>query len=149
MSGSRENEVGGSPCDRHDWTVRVTGNQRWHDRAINDPQPRNAANAKHWIDDRHRILPHTASTSVMAARCPKPTARVEDLFRRVAATAWKRLVAQILPERRLRKEPTCVADHVDGEPPIILGGEKVSAYGRRSGWVSGANQDITLAIRPK
>jgi hypothetical protein len=85
----------------------------------------------------------------MAAQCPKPKTRVYDLLWSLAGRARKCFLAEILSKRWLTKEATCVANHVDGELLIILGGEEVSAYGRRSGWVSGANQDITLAIRPK
>jgi hypothetical protein len=61
----------------------------------------------------------------MAAQCPKPKTRVYDLLWSLAGTARKCFLAEILSKRWLTKEPARVADHVDGEPPVMFGGEKV------------------------
>ena len=71
----------------------------------------------------------------MRARRPEPPARVDDLFRSVAVTAGKGFLAQVFPKNWLTKEPAREANHVDGELPIILGGEEVWIYRRMSGWV--------------
>src|SRR4029077_13139479 len=107
--------------DSHDWPVCVAGHKRWHDRAIDDAQPRDTANAKHWIDNRHRIMTHTASTSVIASSYSELATHIGDFLVRRAAIAWKDLLTDILAKQRPAKEIARVTDHVDSQLPVVFG----------------------------
>ena len=71
----------------------------------------------------------------MGARRPGQLARVDDLFRSLTVRAGKGLLAQELSKRRLTKEATRVANHMDRKLSIILGGEEVCMDRWRSGRV--------------